>query len=276
MSSLHLSGVSVTFTAEGRCTRALEDIDLNVRSGEFLCVVGPSGCGKSTLLNVIAGLQKATQGTIRRDETPIDAPGPDRVVMFQEPALFPWLSAVKNVEFPLKQRIRDRKARREKAMEYMRLVQLEQFAGSRVHELSGGMKQRIALARCLAADPQVLLMDEPFAALDAQTRDMLHAELQEIWQRTHKTIVFVTHNVREAVCLGDRVVLMTPRPGRIAQHFDIGLPRPRSLEDHALVEQARVVMQALRRETSNDTADATPRFDELSMTAPVSGGSGRS
>ena len=206
---------------------ALEAITLDVKDGEFLCIVGPSGCGKSTLLSIIAGLVRPGRGAVLINGKEVQGPGPDRVVMFQESALFPWLTAIENIEFGLKMKGVDGKEREKLAHRYLKLVNLERFRNSYVHELSGGMKQRVALARALAMEPEVLLMDEPFAALDAQSRDQFHIELQQIWMKTGQTIIFVTHNVSEAVSLGDRVVVLTYRPGRIKREFHVEYPRPR-------------------------------------------------
>lgn len=245
-----LSLRSVTKAFAGRTGRvtALENINLTVEPGEFLCLVGPSGCGKSTLLNLVAGLDHPTQGELTMDGRPVAGPGPERMVLFQEAALFPWLNVLHNVEFGLKQKKVPRRQRREIALHYLELVHLGRFAGANVHELSGGMKQRVALARALAADPEVLLMDEPFAALDAQTRDILHAELQQLWANTGKTVLFITHNVREAVCLGDRVVVLTYRPGKVKSEFHVKLPRPRQIEDEGLMTIAAEVTADLRGE----------------------------
>ncbi|WP_342712288.1 ABC transporter ATP-binding protein [Bradyrhizobium sp. B124] len=204
----------------GRFT-ALEDITLDVRSGEFLALVGPSGCGKSTLLDLLGGLTSPTSGRILLDGHPITGPGRDRGIVFQQYALFPWRTAAQNVEFGLD--IAGLKAgqRREVARHFLDLVGLSGFADRYPHELSGGMKQRVAIARSLAYDPEVLLMDEPFAALDAQTRETLQGELLRIWRATGKTIVFITHGIDEAVVLGQRVAVMTSRPGRIKEIIDI-------------------------------------------------------
>ena len=228
---------------------ALADINLEVREGEFVCIVGPSGCGKSTLLNLIAGLDRPTGGEILLDGRPVDGPGPDRILLFQEHGLFPWLSVLENVEFGLRMTGVPRNERQDRARHYLKLVHLARFENSYVHQLSGGMKQRVALARSLVMEPSLLLMDEPFAALDAQTRDMLHDELERIWTETRKTIVFITHNVREAVRLGDRVVLMTFCPGRIKQEFSIRLPRPRQIEEPDVARTAHEVLGLLREET---------------------------
>jgi NitT/TauT family transport system ATP-binding protein len=225
---------------------ALEGINLDVRAGEFLCIVGPSGCGKSTLLHLIAGLQAPTSGRILVDGTPIEGPGTDRILIFQDHGLFPWLTVGQNVEFGMKMKGLPKAERRDKTQNYLRLVHLGKFENSYIHQLSGGMRQRVAIARALATEPDVLLMDEPFAALDAQTRDLLHDELERIWSNTGRTIIFVTHNVREAVRLGDRVVLLTFRPGRVKREFPINLPRPRSLEDPTVALAAREVLDELR------------------------------
>lgn len=244
--ALALHRVSKTFPGRAGDVEALAPLDLVVAAGEFLCLVGPSGCGKSTLLSLIAGLEPPTHGTIRADGRRVTGPGSDRVLLFQESALFPWLDVRHNVEFGLRQQGVSAIDRAAVAGEWLARVSLDGFERSYVHQLSGGMRQRVALARALAIDPAVLLMDEPFGALDAMTRDRLHAELQAIWAATRKTIVFVTHNTREAVALGDRVLVLSPRPGRVAAEFRIDLPRPRTLEDPALVERTRMVLRALR------------------------------
>jgi NitT/TauT family transport system ATP-binding protein len=200
---------------------ALDDITLDVKSGEFLALVGPSGCGKSTLLDLLGGLEAPTSGRILLDGRPIVGPARDRGIVFQQYALFPWRTAAQNVEFGLDIAGLKSKARREKALHYLDLVGLSAFADRYPHELSGGMKQRVAIARSLAYDPEVLLMDEPFAALDAQTRETLQGELLRIWRRTGKTIVFITHGIDEAVVLGQRVAVMTSRPGRIKQIVEV-------------------------------------------------------
>ena len=244
-----LENLSLNYnTNDGSQLVALDNIQLNVSKGEFLCIVGPSGCGKSTLLHLIAGLQKATSGQVRVDGKLVDSPHTDRILIFQELGLFPWLTVAQNVEFGMKMKGIPKSERRERTQDYLRLVHLSQFKDSYTHQLSGGMRQRVALARALATEPNVLLMDEPFAALDAQTRDLLHDELERIWAETGKTIIFVTHNVREAVRLGDRVALFTFRPGRIKREFPINLPRPRHLEDAAVAKSAREILDDLREE----------------------------
>jgi len=224
---------------------ALGPIDLRVERGEFVCLVGPSGCGKSTLLGNIAGLETADAGSLRANGREVRGPSPDRVLLFQEAALFPWLDVQANVEFGLRERGIPRCERKQAAQHYVDLVHLNGFERSFVHQLSGGMRQRAAIARALAIEPRLLLMDEPFGALDALTRDRLHLELEDIWARTGTTIVFVTHNVREAVALGDRVLVFSSRPGRILAEFRIDLPRSRSLQDHQLADQANEILAVL-------------------------------
>jgi len=232
--------------------QALDDISLSLKEGEFVCLVGPSGCGKSTLLNIIAGLEKPDSGVILVDGKVVTEPGMDRGMLFQESALFPWLNVLGNVLFGLKLKPNLTSAeRREVAEFYLQLVHLEQFKQAHVHELSGGMKQRVALARALAPNPRILLMDEPFTALDAMTREQLYTDIQEIWEKRRKTIVFVTHNVREACCLGDRVILFSPRPGRICDEFQIDLKRPRDINEVELARYATQVTQALKSHMLN-------------------------
>lgn len=229
---LRVVNVSKVFrTNHGRVT-ALDDINLTIHVGEFVCLLGPSGCGKSTLLNMIAGLDRPTHGEIWSNGNRVNSPGSDRVVVFQEGALFPWLTVIQNVEFGLKLIKVTPKIRRTLALDYLKLVGLdEKFHDSFVHQLSGGMKQRVAIARALAMEPSVLLMDEPFASLDVYTRETLQEELQNIWTESHKTIVFVTHNVQEAVLLGDRVIVFTKNPGRIKTEYELEITRPRKIED---------------------------------------------
>lgn len=246
---LSVRSVSKTFLHSHReSTSALENLSFDIEAGEFVCLLGPSGCGKTTLLNIIGGLDKPDSGMVLMDGKEITGPGRDRVVIFQEPALFPWLNVLDNVAFGLDCIGMPKKAQIPKVVEYLRMVGLNSFQKAYMHELSGGMKQRVALARALAIEPDILLMDEPFAALDAQTRDMLHAELQEIWSKTGKTILFVTHNVREALVLGDRVLLLSARPGKLKRDFRCQLPRPRHIEDFALIEAVRDVLSDLREE----------------------------
>jgi NitT/TauT family transport system ATP-binding protein len=234
----------------------LDKINLRVNEGEFVCLVGPSGCGKTTLLDILAGLTKPEAGRVLADDHPVEGPGGNRLVMFQEPALFPWLDVLGNVMFGLKRKPGLTKSqRRDIALHYLRLVGLEKFKDAFIHELSGGMKQRVALARSLAPDPRVLLMDEPFASLDAITREQLYGDLQDIWQSRRKTIIFVTHDVREAVCLGDRVFLLSPSPGRIREEFPIALPRPRDLNSPGLAAIAQRITLALREHLPREAAE---------------------
>ncbi len=245
---LWLKDLTLRYKTKGSELLALDRINLKVKPGEFLCIVGPSGCGKSTLLHLIAGLQRPTSGSVLIDNKPIAGPGTDRILIFQELGLFPWLTVAENIEFGMKMKGLPKAERKEKTEYYLRLVHLSQFSASYIHQLSGGMRQRVALARALATEPDVLLMDEPFAALDAQTRDLLHNELERIWAETGRTIIFVTHNVREAARLGDRVVLMTFRPGRIKREIDVDLPRPRQIEDLNVTNCARDILSDLREE----------------------------
>jgi NitT/TauT family transport system ATP-binding protein len=246
-SKLSVEHVSKEFRTGSGTIKALDDISLNISEGEFVCLVGPSGCGKSTLLNIIAGLEQPDCGQILADGKPISEPGRDRMVMFQEAALFPWLNVVGNVMFGLKLKPNlANSERKEVARFYIKLVGLERFASSNIHELSGGMKQRVALARALAPNPRVLLMDEPFAALDALTREQLYGDIQKIWEARKKTIIFVTHNVREAACLGNRVILFSPHPGRIREEFKIELARPRDINSVELAEYSTQITRALK------------------------------
>ncbi|BCS32485.1 nitrate/sulfonate/bicarbonate ABC transporter ATP-binding protein [Luteitalea sp. TBR-22] len=245
--SLRLSGVQRTYASGDRVVEALAPTDLEVAAGEFVCLLGASGCGKSTLLQLIAGLDTPTSGTVTVGDTPVTGTSPDRVLLFQDAALFPWLTVEENVRFGLRHSSRPVAEQHDIACDWIARVHLEGFERAWVHQLSGGMRQRAALARALATDPSVLLMDEPFGALDALTRDRLHHELESLWAATGKTVVFVTHNVREAVALGDRVIVLSPRPGRVVGDFRIDLPRPRALEDIAVLERAAEVMTVLRQ-----------------------------
>ncbi|PTL84554.1 ATP-binding cassette domain-containing protein [Vitiosangium sp. GDMCC 1.1324] len=229
---------------------ALQDVNLNIRSGEFVCLLGPSGCGKSTLLYALAGQLAPTGGQVRIDGKPIAGPGPDRLLMFQESALFSWLTVRQNIEFVLAARGLSKTERTQRTRRYIHYVQLDGFEDALPHELSGGMKMRTALARALAVDSPVLLMDEPFGSLDAQTRLNMHELLQRVWTETHKTIVFVTHDVTEALMLANRVVVMAPRPGRILRDLEVRLPMPRGPDDVALVGLARQIRSMLRESES--------------------------
>jgi NitT/TauT family transport system ATP-binding protein len=235
---LVLRNVTRTYDAENGSREALENINLEVKPREFLCIVGPSGCGKTTLLRMIAGLDYPTSGEIILDGTPVEGPSPDRGMVFQEFSLFPWRTVLKNVEFGL--RIQGKRDIKRTAEHYIELVGLTGFEHSYPFQLSGGMKQRVAIARALATEPAILLMDEPFGSVDAQTRNVLQEELLEIWKRTKKTILFVTHSVDEAVYLADRVVVISSRPGRILEILPVDIERPRkrtSWEVNALREQ---------------------------------------
>src|SRR5215475_12501545 len=234
--------VSKWFQQKRQNVHALDDVSFDVAEGEFIVIVGPSGCRKSTLLDIIAGLEHPDKGQVLADNQPVDNPGRYRLVMCQESALCPWLNVFGNVMFGLRLKPGLRNSeRREVAKFFLHLVGLEKFMESNVHELSGGMKQRVALARALAPNPRVLLMDEPFAALDAMTREQLYGDIQEIWRKHRKTIVFVTHNVREAVCLGDRVVLFSRSPGKIREQFEIPLPRPREMNNPDVTKYAAAI-----------------------------------
>ena len=224
----------------GNHVLALESISLEVRRGEFVCLVGASGCGKTTLLNLLSGLDRQSRGEIRVDGV--------TTLLFQDAALFPWLTAAANIELPLRLAKAPRQQRRDEVEQLLRLVHLDGFGGKRPHELSGGMRQRVAVARALAQHADILLMDEPFGALDAMTRDLLHDELERIWRETGVTIVFVTHNVREAVRLGDRILVLTSRPGRVADEFAVDLPRPRNISGPEVAEMAFSVTERLRAE----------------------------
>lgn len=251
---LVIERVSKHFRTERGSVTALDQISLNIREGEFVCLVGPSGCGKSTLLNMIAGLEMPDEGQLLADGHVIKGPGIERMMMFQESALFPWLDVLGNVMFGLKLKSNlTSQERKDVARFYLKLVGLEAFVHANVHELSGGMKQRVALARALAPNPRILLMDEPFAALDAMTREQLYGDIQDIWMKRNKTIVFVTHNVREAVCLGDRVILFSPHPGRVQEQFEIKLPRPRDINSVDLASYATEITRALKRHLSPHT-----------------------
>jgi len=236
-----LSEVSKAYGRGPTAVLALDRLSLTVKPGEFVCLVGASGCGKSTLLNIVSGLDSASAGTI-------DTGGAEPALMFQEPALFPWRSVLANVEVPLKLRGVKRAARRARARELLSVVHLTEFADRQPHELSGGMRQRVALARTLAMDSPVLLMDEPFGALDAMTRDILHDELERIWTERKLTVIFVTHNVREAARLGDRIVVLSSRPGRPVAEFNVDLDRPRRIDSPEIASLAASVTDRLKEE----------------------------
>ncbi|MFC8228713.1 ABC transporter ATP-binding protein [Streptomyces sp. NPDC057287] len=236
-----ITHVSKSFAGPTGQQLVLDDITLDVAPGEFVTLLGASGCGKSTLLNLVAGLDRPTAGSI-------ETPGGRPALMFQEHALFPWLTAGKNIELALRMRGVPKSDRRPEAERLLELVRLGGAYGKRVHELSGGMRQRVAMARALAQDSQLLLMDEPFAALDAITRDVLHDELTRIWRETNASVLFVTHNVREAVRLAERVVLLSSRPGRIAREWTVDIEQPRRIEDTAVAELSVEITEQLRGE----------------------------
>ena len=245
--AVHLDGVAKAFRIGRSALVALERIDLDVAPGEFVCVVGASGCGKSTLLNLVAGLDGPTAGTVAVEGR--------TALMFQEAALFPWLSVFGNIELALKLRKVPKAERRRRVGALIELVRLEAFADRQPHELSGGMRQRVALARALAQDADVLLMDEPFGALDAMTRDVLHDELENLWRSQGLSVLFVTHNVREAARLGDRIVVLSSRPGRISSIVEVDAPRPRRIDSPEVNEVAAGVTDRLREEVRRHAAD---------------------
>jgi NitT/TauT family transport system ATP-binding protein len=239
--AVSLDTVSKVFGHTGDATHALDRVSLDVAPGEFVCLIGASGCGKSTLLNLVAGLEQPTSGTVT-------VRGNRTSMMFQESALFPWLTAAGSVELALRLDGVPKAERRARVRELLEMVHLEDFGDKRPHELSGGMRQRTALARALAQRADVLLMDEPFGALDAMTRDLLHDELEALWTRTGLTVLFVTHNVREAVRLGNRVVLLTSRPGRVAEQYQVSSGRPRRIDSAQVAELAASITDRLREE----------------------------
>ncbi|HXG07045.1 MAG TPA: ABC transporter ATP-binding protein [Nitrososphaera sp.] len=259
MAKLEVRNISKQFNAvqgnETKLITAVKGVNLSIEDGQFVCFVGPSGCGKTTLLNILAGLDKPTEGEVILDGHPVTETGPDRVMVFQENALFPWLKVVDNVEFGLKMAGVPKDKRRERAMHYLEMMQLTKFADAYTYQLSGGMKQRVAIARALAIDPEVLLMDEPFAALDSQTRDLLLVELQLIWARTKKTIMFITHNILESVVLGDKVIVLTKRPGTVKKEITVDYRRPRLPEDENLQAYCRQVIDAMKGEISPPVRD---------------------
>lgn len=225
---LSLINVNKTYKSESGVIEVLCDINLEVKSGEFICVVGPSGCGKSTFVNIIAGLEKVTKGKVECNLKEINIPGPDRAVIFQDTALFPWLKVIDNIELGMKIVGIPKSERRKRATYYLEMVHLIEFQNYYIHQLSGGMKQRVAIARALSLESEILLMDEPFAALDSHTRDILHYELLRIWNDTKKTIIFITHSIEEAVLLADRIIVMSPRPASIKKEILLTMERPRN------------------------------------------------
>lgn len=242
---LEARNLSKRFDGEGRDVHAVRDVSLSVRRGEFVTLVGPSGCGKSTILSMIAGFERPDEGGITVNGKPVTGPSPERVMLFQDLGLFPWLTVEGNVRFGL-ERIGLPPAEIEaRVTKYLALVHLSDNRRSLIHQLSGGMKQRVALARGLAMEPGFLLMDEPFSALDSHTRERLQGDLQDLWEQTVCTFVFVTHGLKEAVALGDRVVLLSASPGRIQREISVDLPRPRSVDDAPVLKIARELRSSI-------------------------------
>ena len=248
MAKLETKGIVKYFKHESHNLMALGGVDLKVEDGDFVCLVGPSGCGKSTFLRIIAGLESPDEGQVIFDGKPVTTTGPERIMVFQEGALFPWLRVQDNVEFGLKMAGIPKDERAQISKRYLDMMQLTKFADSFTYQLSTGMKQRVAIARALVMDPDVLLMDEPFAALDAQTRDLLLVEMQLIWEKTKKTILFVTHNVAEAAVLGTKVAVFSNRPSKIKKQIPIDFKRPRLAEDENLLSLQQEILSELRPE----------------------------
>lgn len=236
---------------------ALTNINLTVDSGEFVCILGPSGCGKSTLLEIIAGLQLPSQGRVLLDDAAVNGPNRDIGVVFQDSSLFPWRTVVENIELGPEIKGISKAARRELVDKYINMVNLNGFEGRYPHQLSGGMRQRVGLARTLVNDPKVLLMDEPFGAVDHLTRLQLQNEVISIWERERKTVIFITHDVSESVFLGDRVVLLTPRPGSVRRIFNVPLPKPRSRNDPAILE----IIEKIYWTINSESAEADPEYN---------------
>lgn len=254
---LTLNSINKLFTNTNKET--LKDISLTVEKGEFICIVGPSGCGKSTLLNLVAGLDRPTLGSIVLDGETVTGPGADRVVMFQEAALYPWLNVMENVMFGLEAAGHSKEDQKKIAEKYLKLVRLWHYKDYPIHQISGGMKQRTALARSLALESKLLLMDEPFSALDKQTIHILRAELEEIWEKNRKTILYVTHSVEEAVYFADRVIVMAENPGRIKEIFTIPLKRPRNIEDAEFVTLRKEILSKVQLSAKQISAE---EFDQ--------------
>jgi len=253
-----IRGVSKRFP--GSTVHAIQDIWLEAAPGEFVAIVGPSGCGKSTLLKIAAGMTQSDSGGVFLDRHAVTGPGPDRAMVFQEHALFPWLNVAHNVEFGLKMAGISRSQRRQRVEQALKMVHLTHHGKKLIHELSGGMKQRVAIARALVMDPAVLLMDEPFAALDAQTRTLLHEQLQELWLATRKTILFVTHSVGEAVRLADRVIVLHSHPGRIRREIKIELGHPRDFDSRDVTALVRQVRREIEEEVNRVNAEMDDEY----------------
>lgn len=260
---LTLNSVSKLFADTRKET--LKDISFAVKKGEFICIVGPSGCGKSTLLNLIAGLDAPTSGEILLDGKEVKKPGADRVVMFQESALYPWLNVMENVMFGLKAAGLSKETQKEIAETYLRMVRLWRYKDYPIHQISGGMRQRAALARALALDSKLLLMDEPFSALDKQTIHILRAELEEIWEKHQKTILYVTHSVEEAVYFADRIIVMAENPGRIKEITPVPLARPRNIEDASFVSLRREILSHVQLSAREIAAKEFDEKEEICL-----------
>ncbi len=256
MSGIEISGVSQIFGRDAKSVRALDSVNLSIAEGSFVSILGPSGCGKSTLLRIVAGLLPATSGSVTIGETSVRGPNPNVGIVFQSPVLLPWRNVLQNIELTLEFRGLPKKDYRTKALELVRLLGLSGFEQSLSHQLSGGMQQRVAIGRALIFDPPVLLMDEPFGALDAFTREQLNLEVQRIWLETKKTVLFITHSITEALFLSDQVAVMSPRPGHVAAIIPVDLPRPRSFKDLQTSEfqvaerRAREVVDSLWRKAA--------------------------
>jgi len=248
MTKLEAKNIVKYFKHDSHRLKALGGVNLQIEDGEFVCLVGPSGCGKSTFLRIVAGLETPDEGEIFFDGKPVTSTGPERIIVFQEGALFPWLKVQDNVEFGLKMAGIPKEERAQISKRYLDMMQLTKFADSYTYQLSTGMKQRVAIARALVMDPDILLMDEPFAALDEQTRDLLLFEMQLIWEKTKKTILFVTHNVSEAAVLGTKVAIFSNRPSIIKKEVDNNFPRPRVTEDESLHKFQQDILAELRPE----------------------------
>jgi NitT/TauT family transport system ATP-binding protein len=246
--NISIGHVTKEYSANGKSLKAVDDVCLDINDSEFICIVGPSGCGKSTLLRMIAGLEPVTGGEISMGDKKVTSPSPEIGFVFQEYTLFPWRTVEKNVEFGLEMKKLPPDERSRIAAKYLDMVGLSKFKDSYPHQLSGGMRQRTAIARTLAVNPEILLMDEPFGALDAQTRNILQEQLLEIWHKERKKVLFVTHNVDEAVFLADKVIVMTARPGRIKEIIDINIPRPRIRTETEVNRVRNVILKSLFEE----------------------------
>jgi len=258
-SILHLKNISKKYKINNSSVQTvLNEVNLKVREGEFITIIGKSGCGKSTLLSILAGLDKSFTGELLVDDKPVSSSNGDRIVVFQENSLFPWLNVIQNIEFGLRQAKVPKKFRKSIAMNYLNMVGLSDFAYANIHELSGGMKQRISIARALSLNPKILLMDEPFASLDIHTRQSLQSELLRIHKQTKKTILFVTHNIEEAVLLGDRVIILSNSTGNFKREFIVNVPRPRSLNQALLRDIISESLNEIRKDHNDKREYANP------------------